>query len=321
MTAMTLARLLPRHPASHADRRTLEFFGVGFTVVGELLPDLAFQFGPHLARTRRADFQLELSAPQAGPREVTVRRADGVAVLHRPLTGWRGATPSLPPFAALADRFSTLPACVMTGKHLAVAITGDTAAERARIGIALSDRGWRMVSGQLLVLDRRTGRSLPFHTPLQLVDGYAEQVAAAHPDPAVCRAGRTTFGEPTVLVRPEAVASIVPLHVDGPPPVLVRICRRTEARATVLPRRSSAQGRVPGKLLLEVPHRHTPDEVAELICAALGSERLPVQRGPEARTTDGAIPFSVPVGADLLGGTACQDVSRMHRAHRAGSIA
>ncbi len=299
MTAATLAGP-PAQQFHGADRRTLEFFGVGFTVVGEQLPDLAFQFGPHLARTRRADYQLELSPPEAGirTRDVTMRRGDGAVMLRRPLAGWRSATPALPPLTALSDRFAVIPACVMTDRQVTIALIGDTSSERTRIGVSLADRGWRMVSGQLLVLDRRTGRALPFHTPLQFTGRTGDGLRRQHPDPAVCRPGRTSFGEPTTLIRPEAMTSIVPLHVDSPVPALVRLCRRTNGTGPTIRRRSAGPDRPDASrtdsprsdpfqtlnaLQFDVPARYTADEIADLIVRSLrGPDRsLPAPR-PEA---------------------------------------
>ena len=322
---MTAATLAAPPPQSHgADRRTLEFFGVGFTVVGEQLPDLAFQFGPHLARTRRADYQLELSAPQAedNSRDVTVRRGDGAVMLRRPLTGWRSATPVLPPLAALTDRFAVVPGCVMTNRQTTIALIGDTAGERTRIGIGLADRGWQMVSGQLLVLDRRTGRALQFHAPLQFTGRAADRLRLEHPDPAACRPGRTSFGEPTVLIRPEAMTSIVPLHVDSPVPALVRLCRRTSCAAPTVRRRPAGPDRSDpvrslNALQFDVPAQFTADEIADLIVRSLcAPDRLQPGRRPDSY-------YKVPaqLGRDAMGGNECQDAQATLRGFRVGSTA
>ncbi|NNG37435.1 hypothetical protein [Nakamurella aerolata] len=266
-------------PASH-QRRTLEFFTHTFTVVGDELPDLGFHFGPHLARTRRADFQVEITGPalpgqrgssRALEREVRVRRADGVSMLRRPLVSLHQFPPALPPFAALGDRYAIRPATVVHRGPTTLALTGTDPSECAELALALCRLGWRLVSSQLLVIDRRIRRTLALHTPLRLRGAAAADIAASTPDDAVQTCQSALTG-PTLLVRPEAVGAIVPLHAELPLPLEVRICRgradlprlrgRCEQPSAFWPPEAAEVGRALNRVYLEIPRPAAADEVA-----------------------------------------------------------
>jgi len=248
----------------------LRFFGLGITVVGTDLPDFRFLFGPHVTAPGRADLLVEIttSGPLAAAggragaravRELQVRRSDGLPLLRRPLHGWSNVPPPFPRFAAMFGRCAVTPAAVLCRGGTSIALVGHALTERSPIAVALALRSWRIVSPQLLVVDRRTGRAMPFATPLEVpvndnsgngdsgndnsgndnsgndnsgndnVTTWSPAVVdfagAGHPATQLRRSRSSPVTGQVLLIRPESVGELVPVETTVEPPTVIRLCR------------------------------------------------------------------------------------------------
>lgn len=254
----------------------LSFFGVGIEVRG-VLPDLGFQFGPHVVHRGRTDLVVEISAPQAGrdaapagPRQVCVRRSDGLPLLRRPLRGWNTLPPPVPPFAALSDRFTLVPGIVMTKSRATVCLVGSALSPKAQIALALAGRAWRFVATQLLVLDRRTGEVLPCLAPLDLRGPDVVAAIRGGLAGSSWRSVRSALGGEVLLVRPESVGAVEPIDRRLGRPHLIGLCRGSGPDTRIVARDVPVRAwparhpapTLPG-VVLEFPVGAVADEAAE----------------------------------------------------------
>ncbi|MGG8406696.1 hypothetical protein ACM614_08785, partial [Streptomyces sp. 12297] len=122
-------------------------------------------------------------APHAGvgqaSREVRVLDGEGRLLRRWAYHGIGGIPPVLPPFAVLEHPYAVVQAAVLAKGAGVVALVGGIGSPRNSVALALGARGWRMVSGQYLVVDRVTGETLPYQLPLELRGPALEAARAA----------------------------------------------------------------------------------------------------------------------------------------------
>ncbi|MEV6791455.1 hypothetical protein AB0M87_05515 [Streptomyces sp. NPDC051320] len=206
-----------------------EFFGIGVTVTAATgLAALRFRFAPHLVPEARGADRLLVEFGEerpGGAAQFLVRGADGTPMLRRAFRAWTNVPPPVPPFAALAQRFWLAPAVVLAKGPVSVALMGSPYSPRADVAVALAQRSWQFVSGQLLVVDRALGRVLPYLVPLEFHGASAAGVNTdALPDGTWNRRP-SSFGHPVLQVRPERLGGTVPRQARLGPPALVQLCR------------------------------------------------------------------------------------------------
>ena len=129
----------------------LEFVGAVLRVAGAVdLSDLAFVFGPHLLEeTDLRETALSVHfARVAGGREVRVHDRDGVLLRRRAFHGFGGIPPLLPPFAVMNGRYAVAQAAVLSKDGTVLALMGGIGSNRNEVALALSARGWSVVSGR-----------------------------------------------------------------------------------------------------------------------------------------------------------------------------
>ncbi|MFG2720765.1 hypothetical protein ACGFW5_21070 [Streptomyces sp. NPDC048416] len=218
-----------------------EFFGIGITVTAAAgLAALRFRFAPHLIpEPRGADrLHVDLGAERPdGSAQFAVRDADGTPLLRRTFRAWTNVPPPVPPFAALARRFWIAPAVVLAKGPVSVALLGSPHAPRAEVAVALAQRSWQFVSGQLLVVDRAVGHVLPYLVPLEF---YGASAAAVNTDAlpeGTWRHRPSAISDGVLQVRPERLGAVVPVQARLGPPVLVQLCRAAGETARVAPAR------------------------------------------------------------------------------------
>lgn len=217
------------------------FFGMTIMVLTELSPgDLAFMFGPHLVETGEPQLVVKLLTGKSSDGELLVHRPDGMLLQRRVFRGWSTMPPPLPPFAVLDHLFLGMRAVVMTKDDATVALVGSSCSPSAGLAAALAGRSWRPVSGQLLVVDRATGHTLPFHVPLDLRGSALESARTGgligpENDPGTWRRTQPTLAGESVLVRPEVLGPIVPVTARLAPPTLVRLCQGDGDRCRLEP--------------------------------------------------------------------------------------
>ncbi|MCX5203663.1 hypothetical protein OG897_19675 [Streptomyces sp. NBC_00237] len=207
----------------------LDFFGVLLHVMGSVdLADLSFLFGPHLREELGVIGQAELSvrfaSVEGAGQEVRVHDGDGRLLRRHAFDGLGGVPPLLPPFAVLGDRFGILQAAVLVKGGLVVALVGGVESPRSALALALGARGWRMVSGQRLVVDRVTGETLPYQVPLELRGAALEAAHACGLREQDLRPATSPLTGPYFQVRPENLLETVPVDARLGPATLVRLC-------------------------------------------------------------------------------------------------
>jgi hypothetical protein len=205
----------------------LEFFGEQYAVTAPAaqLADLRFFFGPHAVARTTAPNRLRVEFP--GPGEYIVRRDNSAPLLRRTFRDWGNLPPPVPPFAVMRDRYLLLPAVVLAKGGTAAALVGGPGGARTGTAVALARLGWRFVSGQLLVVDRTTGHTLPYLAPLELRGATRASVDLPELPQGVTRARRSPVSGEVLLIRPEGVGGAVPIGSTLAPPRLVRLCRGT----------------------------------------------------------------------------------------------
>ena len=208
-------------------------------------------------------------------------RRGQLTVLRRQFRSWTNVPAPIPPFAAFEDRLCLLPAIVLTRSGLVLAVSGSALSAKGGIGIALARRGWAFVSGQLLVVDRRSGQVLPYLAPVELRGPAARELTGSGLAAGTWRSVPSRISADVLLVRPESLGRVVPLttRLGGPGSVrLVRLCRSADERVHLSRRAFGAQpwplaaaatlSDVPG-YQLELPDAEVADEAAELLCRKL----------------------------------------------------
>ncbi|MFI6897876.1 hypothetical protein ACIBM4_27585 [Streptomyces sp. NPDC050256] len=216
----------------------LDFFGVLLNVVGAVdLTDLPFLFGPHLREelgmAGQAELTVRLAVVEGAGSEVRVHGADGRLLRRHAFHGLGGIPPLLPPFAVLADRFAVLQATVLTKGGVVVALVGGVESPRSALGLALGLRGWRMVSGQRLVVDRLTGETLPYQVPLELRGAALVSARACGLQDQDLRTATSPLTGSYQQVRPESLLATVPVGVRLGPAGIVRLCTAAGHRASL----------------------------------------------------------------------------------------
>ncbi|MGW5394943.1 hypothetical protein [Streptomyces sp. NPDC003952] len=254
--------------------------------------DLAFHFGRHLLEERAEPVRSAVSlhfASHTGVGQVAheVRVLDGEGrVLRRwAYHGIGGIPPVLPPFAVMEHPYAVVQAAVLAKGPAVVALVGGIGSPRNSVALALGARGWRMVSGQYLVVDRVTGETLPYQLPLEL-RGPALEAA---------RAGGLTDGPrddvrtvcspltgPSVMVRPERLIATAGILERFGPATLVRLCSRGTQRsrledwnfaASVWPPDASADPAFAAtpRMRLLLPESGAAEEAADLLDGRLSA--------------------------------------------------
>ncbi|WP_441248523.1 hypothetical protein [Kitasatospora sp. McL0602] len=229
--------------------RLLDFFGtvVRVSCSPADAEDLDFFFGPHTAPpTARADYRVELLGTRGGflrsllakddePKTFRLRSEPGGELIEeRRFTRWSSVPSPLPPFRVLRDAIGLVQATVLARGGRCVAFFGEPHSGKTSLGLALSARGWALVSDQLLVVERATGAVRPYLTPT----GVRGRTLAAMRDGVLAgleqrRSYCTVSGE-VVLARPESLAEVVPVDRRLGPAHLVAV-RRGGSTATLVP--------------------------------------------------------------------------------------
>jgi hypothetical protein len=232
-------------PAPAADtrgtaERLLDFFGVVVRVVCSPADarDLDFFFGPHLAgpaatphcrvelRGTTGGFLTSLLAKDEAPKTFRLlSEPEGELIEERSFTRWSSVPSPVPPFRLLRDRVGLVQATVLARGDVCVAFHGEPHNGKTSVGLALSARGWSVVSDQLLVVERATGAVRPYLTPT----GVRGRTLAAMRDHALAgldqrRSFCTVSGE-VVLARPESLGPVVPVDSRLGPVHLVAVTR------------------------------------------------------------------------------------------------
>lgn len=214
---------------------TLEFFGMILQVMGLVEEsDLAFHFGRHLLEERAEPVRTALSlhfashtgVGQVG-REVRVLDGEGRVLRRWAYHGIGGIPPVLPPFAVMEHPYAVAQAAVLAKGAGVVALVGGIGSPRNSVALALGARGWRMVSGQYLVVDRVTGETLPYQLPLELRGPALEAARAAGLTDGSGSDVRTVCSPltgPSVMVRPERLITTADIRERLGPATLVRLC-------------------------------------------------------------------------------------------------
>ncbi|MFE9411390.1 hypothetical protein ACFYN0_21795 [Streptomyces sp. NPDC006704] len=216
-----------------------EFFGIGITVTAaSQLAALRFRFAPHLVPEPRGADRLHVDlGPERpdGAAQFVVSGANGTPMLRRTFRAWTNVPPPVPPFAALARRFWIAPAVVLAKGPASVALLGSPYAPRAEVALALAQRSWQFVSGQLLVVDRMVGHTMPYLVPLEF---YGASAAAVNTDAlpeGTWHRRASAISDGVLQVRPERLGAVVPVRARLGPPALVRLCRAPGETVRVAP--------------------------------------------------------------------------------------
>ncbi|WP_037605772.1 hypothetical protein [Streptacidiphilus rugosus] len=214
----------------------------------------------------------------AGEPQFLVRHSDGTPLLRRAFRGWGNLPPALPPFAVMRDRFALLQAVVLADRTHTVALVGGPYSEKLSVAAALAHRSWRFVSGQLLVLDLANRQVMPFLLPLEARGRAAARMRAAGLPEEGCRSVPSAADGELLLIRPECLGGVVPVHARVEMPTLVRLCRSagegvrltpSEFTPHVWPPESSAAFAEAPRYQLELASANGAEEAAGLIDAEL----------------------------------------------------
>ncbi|MFG2974602.1 hypothetical protein ACGFYY_16625 [Streptomyces sp. NPDC048331] len=275
------------------DSLCLEFFGAEISVsttTGDV-SDLEFLFGPHVVPDSRAAdrLQVEFGYPNPGDpgsgdawAELVVRRDNGPPLLRRAFRGWSNVPPPVPPFSVLRERFSLVQAVVLAKGSTTIALIGSPHSDREGVALALAQRSWRMVSGQLLITDRTDGNVMPYHVPLEFRGATAVGVRAAGLAPGTWRSRTSPLTGDVLMVRPEALGDIVPVRARLGPPQLFRLCRSGNEGARLeswdfptqtWPPEAAPEIADAPSFRLELPESGGAEEAAGLIDHRMTSER------------------------------------------------
>jgi hypothetical protein len=237
-------------------------------------------------------------APEISPSDVLVRGGNPALASRSTFGGWGNVPPQVPPIAAWPDRLAVLQAVVLARGDAAVALIGSPDSAKVGVAIALARRGWRFVSGSLLVIDRAHGWALPCHTPLEARGAALAALHEAGAPRGMCQTTVSPVSGEMLQVRPEALGPLVPIRSKLPRPALIRLCQRNdpaalepwEFRASVWPADAGAELAELPTYRLSVPETGSAAEAAELIDGALPAERKQMQED-ECR----AVPSTPPV--------------------------
>lgn len=259
----------------------LDYFGIRVRVSGAMtdLSEVAFHAGPHARATadQPPHFDIAIGDAAGCSRESIVRRGE-LVVLRRRFRGWTNVPAPVPPFAALEDRLCLLQAIVLARGGSVLALIGSALSAKGAIGVALARRGWAFVSGQLLVVDRRTGHVLPYLAPVELRETAARELAASGLAEGTWRRVPSRISPEVLFVRPESLGRIVAPTARLARPQLVRLCRSPDERLHLersdhppQPWPASAAAALSSVPChrLELPADEVADEAAELLCGAL----------------------------------------------------
>lgn len=289
----------------------LEVFGEVIEIAAAVqVPYLSFAFRPHIvgpggtkprfhvefaattarnrrdaavggARTAAPRTQLPLASTPETPTDIVVRNDNGALVSRSPFHGWGNVPPQMPPFAVWPSRLAVLPGVVLTSGDTVVTLIGSPYSAKVAVTAALARRGWRLVSGSLLVIDRAHGWVLPYHTPLEARGAAAAALREARPPRGMYLPETSPVSGEVLQVRPEVLGPIVPIRAKLPRPALVRLCQETDAlvrlevrafHPSVWPADADAEfGELP-MYRLSVPGGGGAEEAAALI-----DERLPAE--------------------------------------------
>jgi hypothetical protein len=259
----------------------LDYFGIRVRVSGAStdLAEVAFHAGPHALAVAAQPPHLDIAIGDAAgcSREAIVRRGE-LVVSRRRFRGWTNVPAPIPPFAVLADRLGLLQATVLARGGSVLAVVGSALSAKGAISVALARRGWAFVSGQLLVLDRRSGHVLPYLAPIELRETAARELATSGLADGTWRRVPSRISADVLFVRPESLGRIVAPTARLGRPQLVRLCRSPDERlhltrsdhppqlwpATAAPLLSTAPS-----YRLDLPADEVADEAAELICSSL----------------------------------------------------
>jgi hypothetical protein len=223
----------------------LRFSGIEVEVSSSDYSEIAFQFGPHVVRDSAslASVRVEFIVPARpgtdrnapAEAEFLVRHGDGTPLLRRAFRGWGTMPPAVPPVAVLRERYALLQAVVLAKRGAAVALVGGPFSEKLSVAAALAHRSWRFVSGQLLVLDRDEGQVLPCLLPLEARGAAATRMRTAGLPAEGQRTVPSVAGGETLLIRPECLGDVVPIHARTGLPPLVRLCRTADEGVRLAP--------------------------------------------------------------------------------------
>lgn len=279
----------------------LDYFGIRVRVSAATtdLAEVAFHAGPHgAAPNGTPHFDVAIGDAAGCSREAIVRRGE-LVVLRRRFRGWTNVPAPVPPFAALADRIALLPAIVLARGGSVLALIGSALSAKGAIGVALARRGWAFVSGQLLVVERRTGQALPYLAPVELRDAAARELATSGLADGTWRRIPSRISADVLFVRPESLGRVVAPGARLARPQLIRLCRSsdeglhlTRSDHPVQPWPSSAAPVLAGAptYRLELPADEVADEAAELLCAALPQRTDEEQRRASTHHVQRGIP-------------------------------
>ncbi|MEV7418767.1 hypothetical protein [Streptomyces sp. NPDC089919] len=264
----------------------LDFFGTVLQVLGAVdESDLSFFFGPHLTGRRDELRQGPLSLhfayrPGGGTgREVRVLDGEGTMLRRWAYHGPGGIPPVLPPFAVMNRTYAVVQAAVLAKGAETVALVGGIGSPRNALALALGGHGWRMVSGQYLVIERATGRTLPYQLPLELRGAALETARAAglaDGPGGDLRSVSSPLTGTAHLVRPERlIAAAGPAERLGPAR-LVRLCttgahrcrlEEWEFAPSVWPPEAARDPALAGapRMRLQLPETGAAEEAADLL--------------------------------------------------------
>ncbi|PKW09366.1 hypothetical protein SAMN05428944_3478 [Streptomyces sp. 1222.5] len=298
----------------------LEFFGTIHQVMGAVdTADLAFFFGPHLLGERAVSERAALSlhfAPRAGAgrrdREVRVLDGEGRLLRRWAFHGIGGIPPMLPPFAVMNQRYALVQAAVLAKGDSVVALIGGVGSPRNSVALALGGRGWRMVSGRYLVVDRVTGRTLPYQLPLELRGAALESARAAGLTDGPSDDLRPVCSPLTgssVQVRPERLLATAAVDEALAPAALVRLCtggaygcrlEDWDFAPSVWPSEAAADLAAAPRMRLLMPESGGAEEAADLL-----DERLtaPAAKGAPPCPAVPPTPRERPAGSATRGST------------------
>ena len=276
---------------------------------GGTKPRLYVEFVPMQARSRRdagtaSQTQVPPGLAPEVPADIVVRGGDATLVSRTTFRGWGNVPPQVPPFAAWPDRLAVLPGVVLTSGATVVALIGSPHSAKIAVTAALARRGWRLVSGSLLVIDRAHGWVLPYHTPLEARGAAAAALREARPPRGTYLAETSPVSGEVLQVRPEALGPIVPIRSKLPRPALVRLCQDTDAlvrlesrafRPSVWPADAGAEFSGLPMYRLSGPEGGGGEEAAALI-----DERLPAE---QAKTQEDECRDVPPTPTELRAGS------------------
>ena len=208
----------------------LNFFGHPVNVVcsPQDADDVRFLFGPHVvtatpARTNAARVHLEaedggffasLFAKDGRTKRFSVHDDAGDLTEERSFARWSRTPSPLPPFQLLRDHISLVQGTVLAKGSVSVALLGPPHSGKTTLGMSLAQRGWRLVSDQLLVVDRVSGVTYPYLVPVGLRGTTLAEFREKHAANPVTH--RETVSEVTGLVwlvRPEVFGPTVPVDM------------------------------------------------------------------------------------------------------------